>query len=92
MKQFCDTVFIHSVLLKAYNNEKLQAKNIIGVFNPEIRKRILLFAHWDSRLYSDHDIDERNYNKPIDGADDGASGVGVVFLKIFFEQLIGIFK
>lgn len=78
MKQFCDTVFIQNVLLKAYNNEKLQAKNIIGVFNPEIRKRILLFAHWDSRPYSDHDIDERNYNKPIDGADDGASGVGVL--------------
>ena len=78
MQQFCDTVFIQNVLLKAYNNEKLQAKNIIGVFNPEIRKRILLFAHWDSRPYSDQDIDERNYNKPIDGADDGASGVGVL--------------
>lgn len=78
MQQFCDTVYIQNILLKAYNNEKLQAKNIIGVFNPEIRKRILLFAHWDSRPYSDHDIDERNYNKPIDGADDGASGVGVL--------------
>lgn len=29
MKQFCDTVFIHSVLLKAYNNEKLQAKILL---------------------------------------------------------------
>lgn len=36
MKQFCDTVFIQNVLLKAYNNEKLQAKNIIGVLLKEI--------------------------------------------------------
>lgn len=78
MKQFCDTVYVQDVQLKSYNNERLQAKNIIGVFNPEKRKRILLFAHWDSRPYSDQDIDERNYNKPIDGADDGASGVGVL--------------
>lgn len=78
MKQFCDTVYIQDIQLKAYNNEMLQAKNIIGVFNPEKRRRILLFAHWDSRPYSDQDMDIRNYNKPIDGADDGASGVGVL--------------
>lgn len=78
MKQFCDTVYIQDIQLKAYNNEMLQAKNIIGVFNPEKKRRILLFAHWDSRPYSDQDMDIRNYNKPIDGADDGASGVGVL--------------
>lgn len=78
MEQFCDTVYIQNIQLMAYNNEKLQAKNIIGVFNSEKRKRVLLFAHWDSRPYSDQDIDERNYYRPIDGADDGASGVGVL--------------
>ena len=39
---------------------------------------MLLFAHWDSRPYSDHDPDPANLRKPLDGADDGASGVGVL--------------
>lgn len=71
-------VYVQEAILAAYNGDKLQAKNIIGVFNPENKKRILLFAHWDSRPYSDQDADEANNHKPIDGADDGASGVGVL--------------
>ncbi len=51
-------------------------KNIIGSYNPELQKRILLFAHWDSRPFADHD--EKNKTKPILGANDGASGVGVL--------------
>lgn len=71
-------VYVQEAVLTAYNGDKLQAKNIIGVFNPESQKRILLFAHWDSRPYSDYDPDEANFRKPLDGADDGASGVGVL--------------
>jgi hypothetical protein len=71
-------VYVQEALLTAYNGDKLQAKNIIGVFNLDSKKRILLFAHWDSRPYSDHDADEANYHKPVDGADDGGSGVGVL--------------
>ena len=71
-------MYIQEATLTAYNGDRLQAKNIIGIYNPEHKKRILLFAHWDSRPYSDHDPDEANYYKPIDGADDGGSGVGVL--------------
>lgn len=78
LEQFCDTIYLQEVLLTAYNGDRLNASNIIGVFNPEHTKRLLLFAHWDSRPYSDQDIDLRNHYKPIDGADDGASGVGVL--------------
>ena len=38
----------------------------------------MLFAHWDSRPWSDHDPDPANYNTPVLGANDGASGVGVL--------------
>ena len=78
LEQFCDTVYLQEVSLTAYNGECLHAKNLIGVFNPEQNKRVLLFAHWDSRPYSDRDSDINNYYRPIDGADDGASGVGVL--------------
>jgi Zn-dependent M28 family amino/carboxypeptidase len=71
-------IYVQEAVLTAYNGDRLQAKNIIGVFNPKSKERILLFAHWDSRPYSDHDPDEANYRKPLDGADDGASGVGVL--------------
>ncbi|MBQ8224928.1 MAG: M28 family peptidase [Bacteroides sp.] len=64
--------------LVAYDNTILKARNIIGAYNPESRRRVLLCAHWDSRPYADYDPDERNHRKPILGVNDGASGVGVL--------------
>ena len=37
----------------------------------------MLCAHWDSRPYADED-DPQHHHTPIDGANDGASGVGVL--------------
>ena len=71
-------IYIQKAVVTAYNGDKLNAKNIIGAFNPDKTRRIMLFAHWDSRPYADHDADEANHHKPIDGADDGGSGVGVL--------------
>jgi hypothetical protein len=38
---------------------------------------LLLGAHWDSQMHSDNDI-QANRSKPDPGANDGASGVGVL--------------
>ena len=78
LERFGAKVYVQEAVLTAYNDDRLQASNIIGVFNPEQTRRVLLFAHWDSRPYSDQDPDVNNHFKPIDGADDGASGVGVL--------------
>lgn len=78
LRRFGAKVYEQEATLTAYDNTLLEAKNIIGSFNPDNEKRIMLFAHWDSRPYSDHDPDPANYRKPIDGADDGASGVGAL--------------
>ena len=78
LKRFGAQVYEQEATLTAYNGTQLKAKNIIGSYNPENSKRVLLFAHWDSRPYADHDKDPANHMKPIDGADDGASGVGVL--------------
>ena len=64
--------------LLAFNGTILKARNIIGSYNPENKKRILLFAHWDSRPWSDEDPDAKNHHTPVLGANDGASGVGVL--------------
>lgn len=78
LKRFGASVIEQEMQLKAYDNTLLESKNIIGSFNPENKKRILLFAHWDSRPYAEHDADPANHHKPILGVDDGASGVGVL--------------
>ena len=64
--------------LEAWDGTLLKARNIIGAYKPENKKRVMLCAHWDSRPYADYDADEKNHKKPIDGANDGASGVGVL--------------
>ncbi|MFQ5823301.1 MAG: DUF4910 domain-containing protein [bacterium] len=52
--------------------------NIIASFAPEKNERILLCAHWDTRPWADQDPDLENRDKPILGANDGASGVAVL--------------
>lgn len=59
-----------------FNNKQITIKNIIGEYKPELENRILLFAHWDSRPFADQD--QKDMTKPILGANDGASGVGVL--------------
>jgi Zn-dependent M28 family amino/carboxypeptidase len=60
----------------AYNGQVLRLRNIIGSFNPTTKKRILLAAHWDTRPFADKDVENRDM--PIEGANDGASGVAVL--------------
>ena len=57
-------------------NVTLHLTNIIGVINPRATKKILLFTHWDTRPTADQDLDHKD--KPIMGADDGASGVATL--------------
>ncbi len=61
---------------KHYVGTTFDCVNIIAQYKPDAPKRILLAAHWDSRFVADKDT--RDTLKPIDGADDGGSGVGVL--------------
>jgi len=78
LKSFGADVIVQEAKLKAFDNKILNARNIIAQYNPQKNDRILLFAHWDTRPFSDHDANPANHNKPVDGANDGASGVGVL--------------
>ncbi len=62
--------------LTAFNGDKLRAFNIIGRQDTAKRKRIMLFAHWDTRPFADRGKKRRN--EAILGANDGASGVGLI--------------
>ncbi len=78
MSEYTKDVKIQNFDAVLYNNKTVKGKNIIASFNSNSKKRILFGAHWDSRPYADHDPDTKNHNTPIDGANDGASGVGVL--------------
>jgi hypothetical protein len=78
LKQFCPDVIVQKGQVKAYNGTTLNFKNLIASYNPGTNNRILLCSHWDSRPFADHDSDVKKHNTPIDGANDGASGVGIL--------------
>jgi glutaminyl-peptide cyclotransferase len=76
LKSFGMEVNVQKAEVTAYNGQALGISNIMGQYKPEAQRRVLLCAHWDSRPYADRDSE--NIRKAIDGANDGASGVGVI--------------
>jgi len=61
------------------NKTNVKATNIIASFNPGKSKKVIIASHYDSRYRAEKDKDPNKQEKAIDGADDGASGVGVIF-------------
>ena len=78
LRSYGAKVAVQEGLVAAYNGTQLRIKNIIASYKPSAMSRVLILSHWDSRPYADHDPDPKNHDKPIDGANDGASGVGVI--------------
>ena len=78
MKMFNAEVIVQKAKVTAYDGSTLNISNIISSYQPEKQRRILFFAHWDSRPWADHCKDSTLQNNPILGANDGASGVGVL--------------
>jgi Zn-dependent M28 family amino/carboxypeptidase len=58
--------------------KEYKGENIIARFYPQMSRRILLGAHYDTRPWADKDPDPKNYNSPITGANDAGSGVAVL--------------
>ena len=63
---------------KRYDGVTMKGFNIIAENNPSAKDRVLIAAHWDSRPWADNDENPDNHKKPIDAANDGASGVAVM--------------
>lgn len=80
-----DAVFVQEFETEVYG-DTLQLFNLVAAFGLEHSDRIVLAAHWDSRPRAEEDPD--NPGEPIDGADDGGSGVAVLMelASIFAEH------
>lgn len=73
-----DTVIVQKAVVEAFNGDKLPITNIFARYNSEAPNRVLLVAHWDTRPWANMERTEEARRKPVPGANDGASGVGVL--------------
>ncbi len=80
LNKFADSVALQNFTYTGYDNEILELTNIIAKFNPSAKNRIIISAHWDTRPRAEHAFDKNNVNKPILGANDGASGTAVILV------------
>lgn len=58
--------------------DTLRLTNLLARFQPEAADRILLLAHWDTRPWADQAAAAGDRERPIVGANDGASGTAVL--------------
>ena len=72
------TVIAQEFNANIYTGDSHKAWNIIAQFNPEIKDRVIISAHWDSRFIGEEDDNKQLKDKPIPGADDGGSGCGII--------------
>lgn len=78
LREFGANVSAQSFDAVLTTGDTLKLANIIGNYNLGSERRILLGAHYDTRPRADRDPDPANREKPISGANDGASGVAVL--------------
>ena len=77
MKKRTDSVSVQRWTQTTADGTKLPLQNILARFNPAATQRVLYVTHWDTRPKADDDPNFGNKARPILGANDGASGVGL---------------
>ncbi len=60
------------------NGFDVKMTNVIATMDFGAKKTVLLLAHWDTRPTADQEWESRDAQKPVLGANDGASGVAVL--------------
>lgn len=57
----------------------VELTNLVARVHPQRPARVLLGTHWDTRAWAELDPDPTRRDSPIPGANDGASGIAVLF-------------
>ena len=78
LKARADSVEVQAFTHVSVAGDTLHLRNFIGRFRPEARDRILYLAHWDTRPHAERSANLADQQRPVPGADDGASGVAVL--------------
>jgi glutaminyl-peptide cyclotransferase len=87
-KKYKIPVYTQKFYGDAYDGKKLILTNYVASYNVQAPKRIIIASHWDSRPMADQD--DKNQNQAILGANDGASGVGIMLELIRIIQTEGL--
>jgi glutaminyl-peptide cyclotransferase len=78
MRERADTVIVQSWTQTLSDGRQLPLRNILARFRPDLPDRVLYVTHWDTRPVSDGEEDPARRKLPMPGANDGASGVGLL--------------
>jgi hypothetical protein len=78
MRSRADSVEVQSWKHVTQRGDTLPLRNIIARFRPGLSQRVLYLTHWDTRPTADYDRNLGARRRPIPGANDGASGVGLL--------------
>jgi glutaminyl-peptide cyclotransferase len=62
---------------KAADGKTLPLRNILARWNPTATQRVLYLTHWDTRPKQDASTNPALKDKPLVGANDGTSGIGL---------------
>lgn len=78
MRARADSVEVQEWTHVTTTGQRLPMRNIIARFRPELAQRVLYVTHWDTRPTAESDRNLGARQRPIPGANDGASGVGML--------------
>jgi hypothetical protein len=78
LKPRADTLIVQHFPWTTTKGETLQLTNFFVRFRPELKDRILLVTHWDTRPKANESRDSLDREKPVPGANDAASGTAVM--------------
>ena len=73
-----DTLEVQPFTSVTTQGESLELTNLFARFQPERADRILLITHWDTRPLADQSATAEDREKPVPGANDGASGTAIL--------------
>ena len=88
LRALADTVFLDPFEHVTGEGHELDLTNVIARFGPADGSRLLLLTHWDTRPKADQSSEPADREKPVPGANDGASGTAILleFARMFNEQ------
>jgi hypothetical protein len=88
LRALADTVFLDPFEHLTGEGHELDLTNVIARFGPADGSRLLLLTHWDTRPRADQSVEEADREKPVPGANDGASGTAILLelARMFNEQ------
>lgn len=78
LRERADSAEVQEFTHVTVDGDTLRLRNFIGRFRPELKDRVLFLAHWDTRPRAEKSPNLGDQQRPVPGANDGASGVVVL--------------